>query len=533
MVPATGMFAVSVLLGLALCGLLLLFRDSLALMLASWASVKHMHGWLMPGLAVVLLRLRPASAEAAGAGAGAGAWMGLALLLLGAMLQVFGELSAVYTISQFGFVLALCSLLLSLGGWAVLSGLWLPLLCLLFMLPLPQFLANQLIAFLQLLPALAATGLIRTAGLAAVLEGNLLDVGIYQVPVTEASSSMLMCLPLLSIALPAAVLYRGPWWRRVVLLMSALLIPALFAVLRLAGTAWLARHQGVDSAAGFLQRSSGVPLYLACAGLLALLIGWSALRTGQTLAGAYGLNAALRSSWAHWLLSRPAGRPLWTVMLVTGLLALGSVLVSRPSVQIPERQRFAAFPRQIAGWQARTAHVDPAALASLQLADHLALFYQQPADPVPVSLWVAWYDRQVHGVSIHSPMACLPGAGWRVETLGLHEVPGRSATDAPLRVNRAIITLGTQRQLVYYWFSQRGRALTSEYLLKWYLFQDGLLMQRSDGALIRLTTELADLADTAAADARLSGLMRAIMPVLPEYVPGAVAVLRDPLLNKP
>jgi len=130
-------------------------------------------------------------------------------------------------------------------------------------------------------------------------------------------------------------------------------------------------------------------------------------------------------------------------------------------------------------------------------------------------------------------MACLPGAGWRVDSVSTYNVAPLKTGDQPLRVNRAIITLGTERQLVYYWFAQRGRDLTSEYLLKWYIFQDGLLMQRSDGALVRLITPLPDLAETAEADARLAALVQAITPVLGDYVPGADASPRNPLLNKP
>jgi EpsI family protein len=60
----------------------------------------------------------------------------------------------------------------------------------------------------------------------------------------------------------------------------------------------------------------------------------------------------------------------------------------------------------------------------------------------------------------------------------------------PLRVNRTVIALGESRQLVYYWFQQRGRVLTNEYLVKWYLFWDSLTRNRSDGSLVRLIVSL-------------------------------------------
>jgi EpsI family protein len=247
----------------------------------------------------------------------------------------------------------------------------------------------------------------------------------------------------------------------------------------------------------------------------------------------WGLSWRASDSPARWLWRLPPSPPLWSAVLLIAGLLLVSLLVSRPELQIPERQRFAFFPRQLGDWEARRAEVDPVALASLKLADHLSLAWQRPADPLPVSLWVAWYDLQVYGASVHSPMACLPGAGWRVETLGSHSIPPHRPGADALRINRAIIALGNERQLVYYWFAQRGRVLTSEYLLKWYIFQDSLLMQRSDGGLVRLTTPLPDKAATAEADARLAALTQLLRPVLDAYVPGADAPMRSPILNKP
>jgi len=88
-----------------------------------------------------------------------------------------------------------------------------------------------------------------------------------------------------------------------------------------------------------------------------------------------------------------------------------------------------------------------------------------------------------------------------------------------LRVNRAVIQQGVSRQLVYYWFQQRGRDLTNEYLVKWYLFADALARNRTDGALVRLITPLAENEDLAAADARLAQFSAVALPRLASYVP--------------
>ena len=80
----------------------------------------------------------------------------------------------------------------------------------------------------------------------------------------------------------------------------------------------------------------------------------------------------------------------------------------------------------------------------------------------------------------------------------------------PLAVNRVQITKGNVQQLVYYWFEQRGRRLTSEYRVKLYLLWDGITPNRTDGALIRLVTPVFQDDSNSDADERHSEFVRAV-----------------------
>ena len=82
---------------------------------------------------------------------------------------------------------------------------------------------------------------------------------------------------------------------------------------------------------------------------------------------------------------------------------------------------------------------------------------------------------------------------------------------------------GESKQLVYYWFQQHGRTLTNEYLVKWYLFYDSLIMNRTDGALIRLVTSVGNTEDIEKADQRLQAFMKQLVPELQGYIPGKPA----------
>ena len=96
------------------------------------------------------------------------------------------------------------------------------------------------------------------------------------------------------------------------------------------------------------------------------------------------------------------------------------------------------------------------------------------------------------------------------------EVPGQQE---PLWVNRVLIQMGEDRRLVYYWFQQRGRLITNEYLLKWLLFWDALIKNRTDGALVRVTTVVPVGEDSASYDAVLSRFVGAVWQMLPDYIP--------------
>lgn len=89
----------------------------------------------------------------------------------------------------------------------------------------------------------------------------------------------------------------------------------------------------------------------------------------------------------------------------------------------------------------------------------------------------------------------------------------------PVTVNRVLIQKGDTVQLVYYWFRQRGRVMTNEYLVKWYLFQDAISRNRTDGALVRLTTVVRPGQDIERADAYLAQLARHVSQAMGPFIP--------------
>jgi EpsI family protein len=135
-----------------------------------------------------------------------------------------------------------------------------------------------------------------------------------------------------------------------------------------------------------------------------------------------------------------------------------------------------------------------------------------------VNLYIAYYRSQRKGQSAHSPRTCIPGGGWEITALEERKIDSARPGD-PLTVNRAVIQRGTDKQVVYYWFQQRGRILTNEYLVKFYLFWDALTKNRTDGALVRLTAPVSKGENESDADRLLGDFAKEIRPLLVSYIP--------------
>jgi EpsI family protein len=124
---------------------------------------------------------------------------------------------------------------------------------------------------------------------------------------------------------------------------------------------------------------------------------------------------------------------------------------------------------------------------------------------VPVSVYIAFYGAQRPGVSLHSPLHCLPGTGWEPLDVGTVDVAG-----APVR--RLVVRKNGDRAVVFYWYAVHGRTIASEALSKLWLLHDSIRLGRSDAALVRIVVPIAGAVD--AADERGVAFTQDLLPSL-------------------
>ena len=210
----------------------------------------------------------------------------------------------------------------------------------------------------------------------------------------------------------------------------------------------------------------------------------------------------------------------WLRFFVLAVLLAGTygLLKARDHEEVlPPHDSLRNFPLAFANWQGRDIPISRDVLDSLGPGDFLARNYFNSSQREAANLFIAFFPSQRQGDTIHSPKNCLPGAGW---------VPTESTriwmdlqNGRKIEVNRYLLEKEGERALVLYWYQAHGKVTPSEYAAKYRLVADSIVMNRSDGALVRIATGLKEGESSSEAEARAVRFAEAALPLLDRYIP--------------
>jgi exosortase D (VPLPA-CTERM-specific) len=508
------------LVGLLIVAALLLvvtFFRGLAAMSERWLALpEYSHGFLLPLVAFFLVWQKYPEVEKTRF---QGSWFGVLILLAGITLLMIGELSAIYTISQIAFVVTLVGLTISLTGLSAFKLFWVAAAMLFLMIPIPNFFLEGWSARLQLISSELGVGIMRLFGISVFLEGNVIDLGRMKLQVVEACDGLRYMFPLVALAIVAAYFFRVSWWKRILIVVASVPTAVIVNSLRVALIGIFVEFGSLALAEGFLHEFQGAGFFfLSCA--LLLFEMWILSRIGgskKPFADVFGFQLPVRSSQALISQDRSIPRPF---IVATFCLALTAAFALMPAASeaTASRKTFAEFPLSIGEWRGNVGRLDKLFEDTLLATDYLLSDFRKP-NGEGANLFIAYYQSQRAGQSAHSPKSCIPGGGWRIVEIAETTIPDITIGRHPLKVNRAIVELGSHRELIYYWFQQRDRVISNEYLVKWFLMVDSLTRKRSDGALIRLATPVPPSGKISDAEKTLGDLLREVAPQIPNFIP--------------
>jgi exosortase D (VPLPA-CTERM-specific) len=502
---------------------LLIFRD--------WLREDYSYGYLIPFVVAYLIWGKK---EILLVNSKQKVWIGFVFLVSGIFLYWLGELGGEAYAQYLSFSLVVLGIYLLHFGWDKMRAITFPFIMMLTMFPLPYVLHTKVSFGLKLISSQLGIFMLHLCGMSAYREGNVIDLGFTQLQVVDACSGLRYVIPLMVLTLVLTHWFKGHIWKKAFLFISSIPVAIFVNSFRIAITGILYGTFGAQVAEGFFHGFSGWLIFIFTIPIL-LVEMWVLNKlppknkrsevSKTEIKGETGKQDNRESMEqdavnGHLCVKSSTRDPFLQPVFVMVIILLGLTLVLSKTIEfrekVPTIKPFMEFPVKIGVWSGMREQMEQKFLDELDLTDYTIVNYKNRQGK-SVNFYMAYNETQRKGKSTHSPETCLPASGWLFVEAGTTTVSG--ITNKPMVVKRAFMEKLGQKQLTYYWFSQRGRILTNIYQLKIYTFWDALTKHRTDGALVRLITPVYEKETLDDAEKRLQGFAKEIVPILNKYIP--------------
>ena len=447
-------------------------------------------------------------------------WFGLIVIFIGIFFFLLGEFGGEFLslyLSLWFMVLGLCWIQF---GWKKLKAILFPLCFILTMFPPPSFFYSRITLNMQLISTKLGTEFLHIFQVPVYREGNVIDLGFTQLQIVQACSGLRFLIPLLILSILLVYYFRESWWKRGLVLLLAFPLSILMNGLRLAAlallTIWL-KDPGL--AETWVHDALGWAMFVVSLGIL--------LGVMQVLKGLPSKTMESPPSTQE-AESGPNPEPDRNKRAVSAPYILALVLIlgtfafvyyrANTSDIYPKAKNLAQFPKSLGTWQGESYTMSERLLKALDLTDYYQANYRNGQGDL-VQFYVAWYETQAKGESIHSPETCLRGGGWQFQKSGATQLKLSGYQESPLRVNQALLSRPGNQMLTYFWFRCRGRNLVNGYELKLYNMWDRLTKRRTDGALIRVMSKVGESEEKKEVKKRIQSFLSLSLPILDNYLP--------------
>lgn len=216
------------------------------------------HGLLVPFISLYFiwqLRDKVASLEAESS------FCGVVVLVISLLLYLVSYIGSVTFVARLMMVFSLYGLILATLGKKIFKILRFPLLFLIFLVPVPESIVNEISLPLQLIATSVSAYLLQAIAIPVYQEGNLLYFVQTQLEVAQACSGIRSIVSLGMLSVIFAYLSEGALWSKIVLIVSTIPIAFITNILRVTVTGLLANFYGERVAQGFIHDFSGFVVF--------------------------------------------------------------------------------------------------------------------------------------------------------------------------------------------------------------------------------------------------------------------------------
>lgn len=232
-----------------------LYYPYIATMVEDWGvNDNYSHGYFIPVISGYLLyemrdrlqKIKPSPTN----------W-GLILLILGLLQAIVSKIGSEYFLQRTSIIIVLFGSAIYLLGTKFTKKIWFPLCYLIFMIPIPAIIWNNLAFPMQLFASAITEQIIHFFGIPIFRQGNVLQLAQTSLEVVDACSGLRSLVTMFALSAVLAYISTGSIIRKWLLFLAAAPIAVFVNIVRLTLTAGLAHKFGEKAAQGFLHDFSG------------------------------------------------------------------------------------------------------------------------------------------------------------------------------------------------------------------------------------------------------------------------------------
>ena len=214
-----------------------------------WNDPNYSHGFLIPFISAYLIWERREFLRSTHA---APSVWGLPVLFASGILYIVGHITGELFTQRLSFVTMLAGLALTWRGKAQWRVLWVPVLYLVFMIPLPYIVYDSIAFPLKLLATKVSITTLQYLGQSIYSEGNLIFLPDTTLEVADACSGIRSLISVLALSIIIAKYTQHDWPGRFLLVALSIPVVIFMNILRIVGTGLLAAKDP-DLSTGFFQ----------------------------------------------------------------------------------------------------------------------------------------------------------------------------------------------------------------------------------------------------------------------------------------